>query len=94
MIKKVLIIENSSTLAMRVKLLLELQNCEVTLVNEVDLQDDELENYFDLVVLEYSISFVLVEQVKQAFPFSAFIILAPSPDAMSSSKPLLAVQMA
>ncbi|NQZ11023.1 MAG: response regulator [Algicola sp.] len=93
MIKKVLIIENSSTLAMRVKLLLELQNCEVTLVNEVDLQDDELENYFDLVVLEYSISFVLVEQVKQAFPFSAFIILAPSPDAMSSSKPLLAVQM-
>jgi PAS domain S-box-containing protein len=93
MIKKVLIIENSSTLAMRVKLLLELQNCEVTLVNETDLHQDELDSYFDLVVIEYAIKFSLVEKLKAVFPFCAFIILAPSPDTMTSSKPLLAVQM-
>lgn len=93
MIKKVLIIENSSTLAMRVKLLLELQSCEVVLVNEEDIGDDEFRDYFDLVVLDYSIQYELVERVKMSFPFSSFIILAPAPESMSSSKPLLSVQM-
>jgi len=93
MIKKVLIIENSSTLAMRVKLLLELQNCEVTLVNEADISEDELGNYYDLVILDYSIQYALVEKAKSTFPFSAFIILAPAPESMTSSKPLLSVQM-
>ncbi len=92
MIKKVLIIDNYSTLAMRVKLLLELQNCEVTLVNEGDVDNNEFDDYFDLVVFEYSIQTTLVTHLKSAFPFSAFIVLSPSPDSMPSSKPLLAVQ--
>lgn len=92
MIKKVLIIDNYSTLAMRVKLLLELQNCEVTLTNETDLTGDEFTDYFDLVVFEYSIKAALVKTLKQTFPFSVFIVLAPSPESMPSSQPLLEVQ--
>ena len=93
MIKKVLIIENSSTLAMRVKLLLELQNCEVSLINEVELSQDVFELYFDLVILDYSIEYTLVEQAKHCFPFSAFIILAPAADALADSQQLVRVQV-
>ena len=92
MIKKVLIIENSSTLAMRVKLLLELQNCDVNLINEMELSSEVFEQYFDLVILDHSIEFAIVEQSKQAFPFSAFIILTPAPEANSHTEALIEVQ--
>ncbi|MFT4924311.1 MAG: PAS domain S-box-containing protein [Phenylobacterium sp.] len=92
MIKKVLIIDNYSTLAMRVKLLLELQNCEVTLINEVDVNNDEFDDYFDLVVFEYSIALSLIKRLKSSFPFSAFIVLSPAPETLPSSELMAQVQ--
>jgi PAS domain S-box-containing protein len=92
MIKRVLIIDNYSTLAMRVKLLLELQHCEVNLINEAEMDTDLFSDYFNMIVFEYSIKTTLMMQLKSTFAFSSFIVLAPSPDSMPSSKPLLMVQ--
>ena len=91
--KKVLIIENASTLAMRIKLLLELQNCDVNMVHEVDYVLDEYDQYYDMVVIEHSLSFALVEVLKDNYRFCTFMLLAPSPDTMSSTKELVALQM-
>lgn len=94
MLKKVLIIENASTLAMRLKLLMELQSCEVEMVHEIDFAIDEFEDYFDMIVLEHSVSCTIVEQLKTHHGFCRFLILAPSPENLNSAEEFSTLQVA
>lgn len=88
MLKKVLVIENASTLAMRIKLLMELQSCEVEMVQEMDFALAQFDDYYDMIVVEYSLQQDLIEQLKTHHSFSAFLVLAPSVDGLDSTSDL------
>ncbi len=90
--KKVLIIENASTLAMRLKLLIELQNCEVEMVHESYFVLADYQRYFDMIVVEYSASAELIKQLKQQHCFCPYLILAPAMENLGSTTELTTVQ--
>ncbi len=75
--RKILIVDSSSVLAMRVKVLLELIGCEVELTHFSMLHEEELLNDYDLIAIAHGtpldIAQLLVAQVSK----DNFLLLAP-----------------
>jgi len=90
MLKRILIVDNSSVLAMRVKVLLELVGCETLLSHFLEVEsapkNDLIKDHFDMIVVVHGIPLSLVQQLKSYFQDIPFLLVAPhSQDAKISS---------
>jgi PAS domain S-box-containing protein len=81
MLKRILIVDNSSVLAMRVKVLLELVGCETLLSHFSEIEDelniDLTKEHFDMIVIVHGIPLELVKQLKSHFKVIPFLLVAP-----------------
>ncbi|MDP5211710.1 ATP-binding protein [Pseudoalteromonas tunicata] len=77
MLKRILIVDNSSVLAMRVKALLELIGCEVTLCHFNDVDDSIQLKSYEMVALAYGIPIPLVLTFKSSFKNIPLLLIAP-----------------
>lgn len=81
MLKRILIVDNSSVLAMRVKVLLELVGCETLLSHFLEIEDefknDLTKNHFDMIVVVHGIPLTLVQELKTSFKNTPFLLVAP-----------------
>lgn len=90
MLKRILIVDNSSVLAMRVKVLLELVGCETLLNHFLEIEgvpkNDLINDHFDMIVVVHGIPVYLVQELKNNFKEIPFLLVAPhSQDAKVSS---------
>lgn len=74
--KRGLIVDNASTLAMRVKLLLSLQNCQIKFVSEKELTSDVLQESFDIYVCDITLADWLLNHLADRAEQSALVLLA------------------
>lgn len=74
--KRGLIVDNASTLAMRVKLLLSLQNSQIQFVAETELTEELLNENFDIYVCDISLLDFLLEKLNHSLEPSALVLLA------------------
>ncbi len=78
--KRILIVDNTSILAMRLKVLLELLGCE-TVLSHYSVIDPLMKNeHFDMVVIAHGVPISLVKQIKSIFIFSSYLLIAPNTD--------------
>lgn len=74
--KRGLIVDNASTLAMRVKLLLSLQNCQIKFISEKELSLGVLDETFDIYVCDITLADRLLDRLPELAEQSALILLA------------------
>ena len=77
MIRKILIVDSSSIIAMRVKVLLELMGCEVELIHFSMLDMYTNVSCYDLVVVAHGVSVSAIKSLVEKVPQDRFMLLAP-----------------
>jgi len=77
MIRKILIVDSSSIVAMRVKVLLELMGCEVELIHFSMLDMYTNVSCYDLVVVAHGVSVSAIKTLGEKVPQDRFMLLAP-----------------
>ncbi|WP_193332292.1 hybrid sensor histidine kinase/response regulator [Pseudoalteromonas ulvae] len=78
MLKRILIVDNSSVLAMRVKALLELIGCEAVLCHFSEVEKILLEQSFEMIAIAHGIPITLIEQIKPFLKSVPTLLIAPN----------------
>ncbi len=89
MAKKCLIIDHASTLAMRVKLLLALQGCAVTMHDAEETSEDTSDTWYDLYVIGHDTPIAIVQFLIEQLTLSPVVILASSVENEESNNNLM-----
>lgn len=77
MTRKILIIDSSSVIAMRVKVLVELMGCEVELIHFTMLNMYNHMDSYDLIIVAHGIPVASIEPLKDKIAQERFMLLAP-----------------
>ncbi len=77
MIRKILIVDSSSVIAMRVKVLLELIGCEVELIHFSMLKMYTNMSCYDLIVIAHGVPVTAIAYLVEKVPQERFMLLAP-----------------
>ena len=75
--RRILIVDSNSVLAMRVKVLLELIGCKVELLHFSMIDDTVLTQEFDLVAASHSVPTETIKKLSGVFSQENFLLLAP-----------------
>ncbi len=75
--RRILIVDSNSVLAMRVKVLLELIGCRVELLHFAMVDDAVLEQDFDLVAASHGVPTTVIKTLMGVFSQEHFLLLAP-----------------
>ncbi len=75
--RRILIVDSNSVLAMRVKVLLELIGCRVELLHFAMVDDAVLEQDFDLVAASHGVPTSIIKKLMEVFSQEHFLLLAP-----------------
>ena len=75
--RKILIVDSSSVIAMRVKVLLELIHCDVYLVHYSMLKEDIVYSYYDLTVIAHGVPLDCVNSFIHKVTNHNYLLLAP-----------------
>jgi CheY-like chemotaxis protein len=76
--KRILILDSSSVLAIRLKVLLELLTCDVELMHYSDFDANDELVYYEAIMFASGVPQKLVTQVKQLFGEINYFLLAPN----------------
>ena len=75
--RKILIVDSSSVIAMRLKVLLELIQCDVDLVHYSMLSEDIVYDYYDLTVIAHGVPLNVVNSFLHKVTNKNYLLLAP-----------------
>jgi len=76
-VRRILIVDSNSVLAMRVKVLLELIGCRVELLHFAMIDAAVLEQDFDLVAASHGVPTSIIKKLMEIFAQEHFLLLAP-----------------
>lgn len=76
-VRRILIVDSNSVLAMRVKVLLELIGCRVELLHFSMVDDSVVEQDFDLVAASHGVPTTVIRRLMGGFSHDRFLLLAP-----------------
>ncbi len=76
-VRKILIVDSSSVLAMRVKVLLELIGCEIELIHFSMLSEEVAYNQYDLVTIAHGVPIATAQSLVNEFHQDKVVLLAP-----------------